>query len=414
MVGLWAVGRRGVRSFWLLAGGLAAFPAVVRAATHEIYDPAQIRSAYGFNGVDFGDVAATGAGQTIAIVDAYSDADITSDLASFDSHFGIAAPPSFTIENQTGGNTLPPPDPGTTGSNWNLETSIDVEWAHAIAPGANILLVQTNSNSYANFYTGVRTAAATSGVSVVSMSWGSSQYSGETANDPSLVTPVGHQGVTFVACSGDSAYLWHPAVSPTVLGVGGTSLTLSQNIKYASESVWNDSYGSGGAGVSTLEKEPAYQEAVQQTGYRQGPDVAYDAAEISDYDTYVDGTLENCYGTSCGAPQWAALIALADQGREMNGLGTLDSSNLTTGTMPLLYDLYDTPFYDEAFHDITTGENTNGVAAGPGFDNATGLGTPQANFLIPYLAGDIAIPEPAALMLGVAGAALLRRRSRRV
>ena len=102
--------------------------------------PAQVKAAYGFSSVNFGSVVGNGAGQTIAIVDAYNDPNITSDLAKFDQTFGLAAPASLKIVNQSGGTSLPQSDQG-----WAGEIALDVEWAHAIAPAANILLVEASS-----------------------------------------------------------------------------------------------------------------------------------------------------------------------------------------------------------------------------------------------------------------------------
>ena len=368
------------------------YSAVPVLAQQYTYTPSQIRTAYGFIGVMFNGVAATGAGETIAIVDAYNDATIQSDLSTFDSAYGISAPPAFTIENQTGGSTLPT----GTNSSWSLETDIDVEWAHAIAPQANILLVETNDNLYTNLNAGVRTAAGAAGTCAVSMSWGSVEYSGETANDSNYITPTNHQGVSFVACTGDSGSLWHPSAAPTVLGVGGTSLYLNSGGGYGSETAWNDSYGSGGGGVSTQETEPGYQRIAQQTGWRNVPDVSYDADVNTGMYAFSDGNWYDFGGTSCGTPQWAALVAIVDQGRALNGLTTLSSSNLSNGLLPSLYDLYDTPYYAQAFNDVTTGTTSTGQAAGPGYDTATGLGTPKAGFLIPYLAGEVSIAQPAA------------------
>jgi subtilase family serine protease len=367
------------------------------------YTPAQIRTAYGFNGITFGSTPATGAGETIAIVDAYNNPTIKTDLTTFDSDYGISVPPSFTVENETGGSSLPT----GTNSGWTLESDLDVEWAHAIAPMANIVLVETTSNSYFDLDSGVQTAAGTPGVCVVSNSWGSVEYSGETGNDFNFKTPANHQGVCFVACTGDSGSPWWPSAAPTVLAVGGTALSLRSNGTYVSENAWNDSYGSGGGGISTQETEPTYQEVAQQTGFRTVPDVSYDAAGSTPIDAVVGGENYYVYGTSCGAPQWAALIALADQGRALDHLPTLDSSNLTTGLMPMLYDLYDTPYYDEAFNDVTTGTTSTGQAAGVGYDTATGLGTPKAGFLVPYLAGEISIPEPQGKFLVLLAAAVL-------
>ncbi len=104
--------------------------------------PAQIKSAYGFNGITFGSTPGDGKGTTIAIVDAYNDPNITSDLSTFDSQFSLTAPPTFKVVNQTGGTSLPRNDRG-----WASEIALDVEWAHAIAPGADILLVEAKSAS---------------------------------------------------------------------------------------------------------------------------------------------------------------------------------------------------------------------------------------------------------------------------
>ena len=354
------------------------------------YTPAQVRTAYGFNGISFNGTQATGAGETIAIVDAYNNPTIESDLATFDAKYNLAAPPSFVVENQNGGSTLP----ATTNSGWSLESDLDVEWAHAIAPQANILLVETNDNSYADLDAGANIAARIPGVCTVSMSWGSVEYYGETSNDFNFQTPTNHQGISFVACTGDSGSPWWPSVAPTVLAVGGTALQIKSNGTYVSETAWNDSYGSGGGGVSTVETEPNYQYVAQSSGFRTVPDVSYDAAGGTPLAAIVGGESYYVYGTSCGAPQWAALIAIADQGRALDGLGSLDSSNLTSGLLPMLYDLYGTSYYSQAFNDVTAGVTSTGEAAGLGYDLATGLGTPKAGFLIPYLAGDISIPEP--------------------
>jgi subtilase family serine protease len=126
--------------------------------------PAAIRQAYGFNQVSFGSTAGTGAGTTIAIVDAYDDPSIASDLHAFDQQYGLADP-SFTKVNQTGGSSPPAANAG-----WAGEISLDVEWAHAIAPAANILLVEANSSSLTDLLTGVDYAAKQPGVVAVSMS----------------------------------------------------------------------------------------------------------------------------------------------------------------------------------------------------------------------------------------------------
>ena len=199
------------------------------------YTPPQIQNAYGLNQIRFsgGKVVGNGAGQTIAIVTAYNDPNIKTDLAAFDSKFGLSAPPSFKVDNLGS---------ATTNAGWALETSLDVEWAHSVAPGASIALVEAPSASLSDLLSAVNYASHQTGVSVVSMSWGMTEFLGESAYDSFFTTP----GVTFVAASGDWG-AWsgpmYPSVSPNVLAVGGTSLFLNLDNSYNHESGWS---GSGG------------------------------------------------------------------------------------------------------------------------------------------------------------------------
>jgi subtilase family serine protease len=225
------------------------------------------------------------------------------------------------------------------------------------------------------------------GVSVVSMSWGGAESSGDHAYDSIFTTPAGHTGITFVASSGDNGawtdsqrtrvgVSW-PACDPTVLSIGGTTLYTTSNGGYLGESAWS---GSGG-GYSHVYAEPWYQRGVQNTGVRTVPDVAYNADPNSGvwiYNTYGGGWQVGA-GTSAGAPQWAGLIALADQGRSLIGLGPLDGASQT---LPALYEL------GRDFRDVAGG--SNGFSATRGYDLATGLGTPYAVNLV----GDLAFHVP--------------------
>ncbi len=317
------------------------------------------------------------------LVDTSSPNFSSSDLAEFDQAFGLPDPPSFTKLSQFGSNTdLPGTDPAGAGNgdgNWEYEEAMDVEWAHAIAPAANIILVEANSDSFDDLYNAIDVAADYPGVSTVSLSWGSPEFAGETNWDDFFETPSGHQGVTFVAASGDGgAPGIDPAFSPNVVAAGGTSLTLNSDGSYDYEIGWFDS----GGGVSQYEPEPAYQEGVQSTGYRTIPDVSFvsdrspGVAVYDSYDNTGGGPWVSMGGTSLAAPSWAALIAIADQGRVAMGGTTLDGPSQT---LPALYSL---PSAD--FHDITTGYN--GYYTAPGYDYVTGLGTPVANLLVPDLA----------------------------
>src|SRR5262249_50727787 len=158
----------------------------------------------------------------IAIVDAYDDPNIAGDLQKFDAAFGLPNP-SFTKVNQTGGTKLP-----AANSGWATEIALDVEWAHAIAPGAKIVLVEANSSSMSDLMTAVNTARNYAGVVAVSMSWGGGEFSSEVNYDSYFTTPAGHTGVSFFASSGDTgAPASYPESSPNVVAVGGTTLHLN-------------------------------------------------------------------------------------------------------------------------------------------------------------------------------------------
>ncbi len=356
--------------------------------------PSQVASYYGLNSITFnsssGTVAGNGAGVTIAIVDAYYISNIQSELTTFDTALGIAAPPSFNVAFPDG---QPPAPPGTT--DWAVETALDVEWAHALAPGANILLVETPINT-TDLYSGAAYAAQQPGVAVVSMSWGAGETRGETSSDSDFVTPAGHSGVVFVAASGDggsevngSTGVLYPAASPNVLAVGGTQLILNTQGMIVGETGWQSS----GGGISDYELQPAYQKGVvtQSGTYRTVPDVSLNAGSpMAIYDSYDLGTngWEDMNGTSFSSPSWGALIAIADQGAIAAGGAPLNGSQVSSA----LYSMY-TTIGSQSFNDITTGNN--GYAAGPGYDLVTGLGSPQAGTVIAGLSGNIATPMPA-------------------
>lgn len=357
-----------------------------------VFTPAQIMQAYGFNQIKFTaaqgtSVLADGKGQTIAIVDAYGDPTIAHDLSVFDAKFALPAAPLQTVTPQ-GQLSV------SGGAGWASETALDVEWAHAVAPGANLLLVEAASASVTSLVAAVDYARQQTGVVAVSMSWGMNEWPGETALDSTFTTPSGHiggssglpgapdlpGGVTFVAATGDrggSSGLQWPAVSPNVVGVGGTSLSVLNSAgKYEAETAW--SYGGGG--ISWYESEPAYQRSVQSTGFRTSPDVALNANGANGFYVYASGAWVSLGGTSAATAVFAGLVALADQQRALRGLGSLDGP---TQTLPALYAGASTA-YSANFNDIVTG--SNGYKASRGYDLATGLGSPHANTLVSTLA----------------------------
>src|SRR5262249_53403851 len=180
----------------------------------------------------------------------------------------------------------PGTDPAGRGSlNWETETALDVEWAHAMAPAANILLVEADSPYWDDLgQTAVDFARQQPGVSAISMSWGAGEFSSETTLDSYFTTPTGHGGVTFVASSGDDGMPGiYPASSPNVVGIGGTRLSADAAGNYLSESGWS---GSGG-GVSYYEPLPGYQSSAMPGLWRRGtPDVAFDADPASGVPVY--------------------------------------------------------------------------------------------------------------------------------
>jgi len=334
--------------------------------------PSQIRHAYGFDLL-----SNQGAGQTIGIVDAYDDANAEADLAVFSKKFGL---PACTTANGCFLKTYESSRKPVSNANWTVETSLDIQWAHAIAPQAKIVLVESSTNNLSDLISSVDVAVK-HGASVVSMSWTSAEFSSERSLDNHFVA----SGVTFVAASGDAGSgVNYPAASPDVIAVGGTSLSLDTRGNYSSESAWS---GSGG-GQSVYEYEPLVQAQFpipgDSRGLRGTPDVSYNANPGTGYAIYDSVGINGASGwfqvggTSAAAPQWAALIAIANSMRAANRKARLTSTN------GALYSAAKTGISTN-FHPVTAGVNGScGLLcdAAVGYDYVTGLGTPQAAVLI--------------------------------
>lgn len=335
--------------------------------------PARIRRAYGFDQILNG-----GEGQTIAIVDAYDHPNIESDLGVFSTTFGL---PACTTANGCFQKIYPSGPKPRTDAGWALEIALDVQWAHAIAPNARILLVEARSSSFTDLLKAVDLAVR-NGASVVSMSFGGNEFSGETNYDSHF--NVG--GVTFVASSGDSGNgVEYPAASQYVIGVGGTTLNLDASGNYIGETAWS---GSGG-GLSVYEPELTAQITwpLPVAGKRGIPDVAYDGDPNTGFPVYDSVTYQGrsgwfqVGGTSAGAPQWAGLFAIVNSMRAAAARAPL------TAAYNGIYNAAKSA-YSTNLHDVTTGTNGNCgsvCSAAGGYDYVTGLGSPQANSLIPAL-----------------------------
>jgi len=389
------------------------------SALGSCYGPDQIRVAYGFQPLL--NQGITGAGRTIVIIDAYGSNSLAADLRVFDAYFGLSAPTVNTIFPD--GPPLPT-DPNNA-FGWAAETTLDVSWAHAIAPGATIDLVVAKSNNDSDLLSATQYVADHNLGDVVSQSFGEAEqcmgadllaqqhavFNQLASENITLFASSGDQGAALPSCDGNSFMkaTSTPATDPDVTSVGGTQLVAqpasvnadnSINIggTWMSETTWNEGAGSsGGGGVSSVYSRPDYQApVVKDTHMREVPDISYNAAvnggvlAVLTCPAFVCGSNGQFFfrfgGTSAGSPQWAALIALADQ---MAG-GRVGGINKT------LYKLGKGGNASSYFHDITTGNNSvpasvpgtpiAGFSAVPGWDEATGWGTPIANALVPAIA----------------------------
>ena len=377
----------------------------------QVHTPAQIRAAYGLPAlpavgaaISASVAASLGAGQTIYLADAYHDATALSDLNAFSAKFGLptctnvaigataalplaAAPAKCTFSTvystTTGTMTSVAPAYNAT---WAPESKLDVQWAHAIAPLARIVLIEMPS-SMSNAVLGANTLAGKMGPGVVSMSFGSA----EAGWAPSTDSYFKATGMTYVAAAGDSGtqVLW-PAVSPNVVAVGGTSLNWSgAGTRY--EAAWLHT----GGGLSAYEALPAWQSGVTTAGggalaRRAVPDVAFNANPTTG--EYVAVTLPGAAtvwsaygGTSIAAPQWAGIVAVANAMRAASAKPALGDIHT------LLYkSIAAVPgTYAATMGDVIDGNNGTCATcrAGTGFDQTTGWGTPNAAHLLQTLSG---------------------------
>jgi subtilase family serine protease len=329
-----------------------SFNAASQALGSLSYTVSQIRAAYGVSDIpNFGSTTADGAGQTIALVDAFNDPSIVTDLDGFDEamHLTTNSSPTLcqqygaargvlSVYNQYGKNItaeiagkghtrkdVPRPDPAR--SNWKLEETLDVEWAHAIAPGAHIDLIEC-AGTGRHLFRGAATAARLPGVSVVSMSWGihegavrGADQSDELHDDSKIfVTPRDHRGVTFLASTGDIGTPGgYPAFSPNVVAVGGTQLSLVSNT-YAGETGWSFPI------PSSLNHGPA--------AYSQG-------GRWSSHDGGFSGTFSIAPGRTKSLATWSAKIGSRDRGHdgdvEVSATWTASETNASNA----IYRVYD-------------------------------------------------------------------------
>jgi subtilase family serine protease len=373
------------------------------------YSPQEIQNAYGLTSIL--QEGYTGVGQTIIIVDSFGSPTIVQDLAAFDAAYGLPDPPSFKVYAPLGTVPFDPTDSGQVG--WAVEVTLDVEWAHAMAPGASIALLTSPVNEtegvqgMPEFLSLEKYAMSHHLGKIMSQSWGATENTlFDTAGQQVIkdfedfYREAARENMTVLASAGDGGSanvdansniypfptVGYPASSPFVTAVGGTSLYADTSGAYLFEIVWNDLNGfAGGGGVSQQFSEPEYQNSlpssVQQTlgNHRGIPDVAYNAdgaTPILIYLSFLGPQNAGFYavgGTSEGSPQWAGIIADANQ-LAGHPLGFLN---------PKVYEMGEN---SEVFHDVTFGSNASsgvpGYVATGGWDLATGWGTPNLGKLV--------------------------------
>ncbi len=348
-------------------------PSEAGAAQGTSYTPRQVAQLYQFP------LDVDGSGQTVGILELGGGYD-SADLKSYFSSEGVANPTVVSVSVDKATNTPTNPN-GADG-----EVFLDIEVVGSVAPGAQIV-VYFAPNTTQGFQDALTTAIhdTTYKPSVISISWGGAESTwtaqSMTAFD-SAAQDAAALGVTICAACGDDGssdgqnHIDFPASSPNILACGGTSLQVSNGV-IQSESVWNDGAqgGATGGGFSNVFPLPDFQSAIGITppsgGGRGVPDVAGDADPETGYSVLVDGQSFVIGGTSAVAPLWSGLIALLNQ-KLGKSLGLLQPA------------LYAIPASSAALHDITQGSN-GAFTAGPGWDAASGLGSPDGENLVQAL-----------------------------
>ena len=383
-------------------------PANLRDAA-TCFTPQALRVAYGVQPLT--DRGFTGKGQTVIDIVSFGSPTLQQDMDVFDQQFGL---PPIKLQVIAPLN-VPEYDPNHDKGGWAGETELDVQIIHAIAPDANIIVLQSpvaeteGTIGLPEFLQLEQYAVSHHLGNIISQSWGASEVTLQDMAgqqeiqrwDAFYKQATAQQGITILSSSGDQgatdyadlqgkhlssvATTSFPADDPWVTSVGGTTLT--EDGSTLSESVWNSGGGASGGGLSQFFKTPTYQQALpatveSQLNHRRGvPDVSADADPSTGLAVYSQGGWIESGGTSASAPLWAGIVAVANQ---MAGhpLGFIN---------PALYKLAASNTYAQDFFDITTGDNTNrranvtGYPAVQGWDPVTGLGTPNAEKLLPDL-----------------------------
>jgi kumamolisin len=315
--------------------------------------PAKIRTAYG--------VPSSGGSGIIAIVDAFDYPTAVNDFNVFSNQFGLNLEPGDkSVFEVVYANGVRP----STNCGWAQESALDIEWAHAMAPNAKIVLVEAASNSFTDLFNAVNTAEGL-GATIISMSWGGSEFSGETAFD----SYFDQTGVTYFAASGDTGgKTIYPGVSSLVVAAGGTSLKLKSDNTILSETGWSGSGGGRSAYVVTPSYQSGIANVVGLNGTRGVPDFSFDADPNTGVSVYDSTRCQNLVGwmvfggTSVSSPSLSGIVNLVSGGH---------GSDVTSGELSVLYNNLGNA---SDFNDIKTG-SAGSFTAAAGWDFVTGIGS---------------------------------------
>jgi kumamolisin len=349
------------------------------------HSPRQLSTAYNFPNElnSSGGAVYSGKGVTIGIASAYSYLD--SDVQTYWQYYGIKRTGTVSNVYVNGQSNQP-----------NDETSLDLEQAGALAPGADIIMYLAPNSSTLNFALVYNRIVSDDKVAAFSVSWGlceDDEYRADLQTEHAILRLAAVEGITVYPATADhGAYdckrkkpmysVDFPASDPYVTGVGGTSLHLNADGTRKSEQAWT---GSGG-GVSKIFDRPSWQfgPGVPNNQTRNVADVAFNADPWTGNSYFFKNSWDQSGGTSYGAPDWLGLTALAVEATG-DRLGYFN---------PTLYRIGRSPEYKNVFHDVTTGNNGDGRGRGyvsrPGWDHPTGWGTPNGDALIKWLIKDLA------------------------
>jgi subtilase family serine protease len=384
------------------------------------YNPAQLARAY--NLAPLHKAGIDGRGKTIVIVDAFGSPTIKQDLHTFDQTFGLPDPPSLTVRQDAG--PVPPFDPTNSDMDgWAGETTLDVEWSHVFAPGAKIVLEESPVTETEGVQGFPEIVKAENFVidhhlgDVISQSFGATEetfpskrsilnlrsaFENAARHDVTVLASSGDNGATDAESNGDDLFpmrvdSW-PSADPLVTSVGGTMLDLDANGNHlAPDVVWNDGFGAGGGGLSTVFARPSFQRDVRNvTGNHRGtPDISLSAAvdgAVITFESFdpTDIGFGLVGGTSEASPEFAGVIAMADQVAR-HDLGNVNSRLYRLGEQrSSRTGIVDVTKGDNSFGPFTNSDGTThtvqGFAATRGYDLASGNGTIDAARFVPALA----------------------------